>query len=206
MPLFEVIHVSAGVDFFVAVLIGIVMGVALEQGGFGNSRKMSAMFFFKDMTVFKVMFTAIAIAMTGMTFFRLIGVLNYDAVYLNPSIIVPGIIGGLIMGMGFVLGGYCPGTSFAGIVSLKYDAMFYMGGIFIGMFAFGETEVLWADVFHKDGAYSGFMGNRVTLDGFFHIPYWLVTIIVIVIAVAGMKWAESIEKKRGEIVQPNGIE
>ena len=37
--------------------------------------------------------------------------LDLDAIYVNPTWLVPAIVGGVIMGLGFILGGYCPGTS-----------------------------------------------------------------------------------------------
>ena len=39
--------------------IGFGFGAALEMGGFGDTRKLAGQFYFKDMTVLKVMFTGI---------------------------------------------------------------------------------------------------------------------------------------------------
>ena len=44
-------------------LIGFAFGFTLEMSGFGNSRKLAAQFYFTDLTVLKVMFTAIVTAM-----------------------------------------------------------------------------------------------------------------------------------------------
>jgi hypothetical protein len=107
------------------------------------------------------------------------------------------------MGFGFVIGGYCPGTSFVGLVSFKQDAIFYILGTLFGMFVFAETEILFAEFFRKEGALSGFLGPRVTLDAALGIPYWLVTIIIVVIALGAFYGAEWVENRRGEIVQPN---
>lgn len=184
-------------------LLGIGFGFALERAGFGNARKMGLLFYFRDFTVLKVMFTAIVVAMTGFTIFRAVGILNWEMVYLNPTVLWPGIVGGLIMGFGFVIGGYCPGTSFVGLVSFKQDAIFYILGTLFGMFVFAETEILFAEFFRKEGALSGFLGPRVTLDAALGIPYWLVTIIIVVIALGAFYGAEWVENRRGEIVQPN---
>lgn len=97
---------SLEISLLIGFLIGIGFGFFLERGGFGNSRKLALQFYFRDLTVFKVMFTAIVTAMTGMIFFNAFGWLDLDSIYINPTYLWPGIVGGLIMGAGFVIGGY----------------------------------------------------------------------------------------------------
>jgi len=46
----------------VFVAIGFGFGAVLEMGGFGDTRKLAGQFYFQDMTVLRVMFTAIAVA------------------------------------------------------------------------------------------------------------------------------------------------
>ena len=61
LPLTQMLgHYGAYVGFFI---IGISFGAVLEMAGFGNSRKLAAQFYFQDMTVLKVMFTGIVVAM-----------------------------------------------------------------------------------------------------------------------------------------------
>ena len=48
--------------YLVFFLIGSGFGVALELAGFGDSRRLAAQFYFKDMTVLKTMFTGIIVA------------------------------------------------------------------------------------------------------------------------------------------------
>ena len=99
------------VSLVIAFVIGISFGFWLERAGFGSARKLAAQFYLYDMTVLKVMFTAIITAMTGLLFFSLFGWIDLSLVYINPTFIWPQIIGGLVLGVGFVIGGYCPGTS-----------------------------------------------------------------------------------------------
>ena len=58
--------------------------------------------------------------------------------YINPTFLWSAIVGGIIMGFGFILGGYCPGTSMVGAVIGKIDAMFFVIGMMIGIFIFGS--------------------------------------------------------------------
>ena len=112
----------------VFVAIGFGFGAALEMGGFGDTRKLAGQFYFRDMTVLKVMFTGIVVAavlVAGATSF---GLLDMSRVWVNPTYLWPGIVGGLVMGVGFVVGGFCPGTSLVAASTLKVDGMFFLGG------------------------------------------------------------------------------
>src|SRR5512144_2707120 len=121
-------------------VIGFAFGFTLEMSGFGNSRKLAAQFYFTDLTVLKVMFTAIVTAMV-LTFGAVgLGILDFSQVWVNPTYLWAGILGGLIMGVGFIVGGFCPTTSLAATATGKIDGMFFVLGGFVGAFFFGETE------------------------------------------------------------------
>ena len=64
-PLEPFLSVSASNPWTYVVfgLIGFAFGFTLEMSGFGNSRKLAAQFYFTDLTVLKVMFTAIVTSM-----------------------------------------------------------------------------------------------------------------------------------------------
>lgn len=189
---------SNGIDYMFAFIIGIGFGWALESAGFGNSKKLAWQFYFRDLTVFKVMFTAIVTAMTGIIFMDSFGWLDVTNMGINATYLWPGIAGGLIMGAGFAVGGYCPGTSFTGLATLKIDAIFYITGALIGMFIFGEIEPLITPFF--SGEFSGNMGT-ITIYEFLGVSAGVVGFIVMLIALGGFLGAEWIEKKRGNIVK-----
>ena len=102
-------------DTLVYVLLGLTsgvgFGVVLELSGFGDSRRLSAQFYLRDMTVIKVMFTGIVVAAVLIHLASAFQLLDMSKVWINPTYLVPGIVGGLIMGVGFIVGGFCPGTS-----------------------------------------------------------------------------------------------
>jgi hypothetical protein len=179
-PLAVIGEWSDGTIWLVSFFLGIGFGFVLEQAGFGNSRKLALQFYFRDLTVFKVMFTAIATAMTGIVFLTAFGWLDID--------------GGLIMGIGFAVGGYCPGTSLVGLSTLKIDALFYLIGIFAGIFVFGETAPLIEPFF--SGEYSGFMG-RATIPQFIGVSSGVVGFFVVLMALGGFMGSEWLEKKFG---------
>jgi hypothetical protein len=92
--------------YVIYLIIGFAFGYTLEIAGFTNSTKLAAQFYFKDMTVLKVMFTAIIVAMVLVFGATAIGLLDYNLIWVNPTYLWPGIVGGLIMGVGFIIGGY----------------------------------------------------------------------------------------------------
>jgi len=116
-------------SLIVAFAIGIGFGFFLERAGFGSARKLTAQFYLTDLAVFKVMFTAIVTAMLGVTYLGWMGFLDLSQVTLVPTHLWPQIGGGLILGVGFVIGGYCPGTSVAAMATGRVDAVLYALGV-----------------------------------------------------------------------------
>src|SRR5512145_277020 len=117
--------------YLVFGVIGFFFGFVLEISGFGNSKKLAAQFYFKDLTVLKVMFTAIVVAMVLIFAASALGLLDYNVIWVNPTYLWPGIVGGLVMGVGFIVGGFCPGTSLVSAATGRLDGIFFtLGGLF----------------------------------------------------------------------------
>lgn len=178
------------IAFVIEFFIGIAFGVILERSGFGRSTKLAAQFYFTDLTVFKVMFTAIITAMMLLFFTNGFGWLNFDWVGVNETYLWSQLAGGLIMGVGFVIGGFCPGTSVVSAATGRIDGMFFLGGAFVSMFLWGETVDLWGD-FYKSAGYMG----RLTLDQVFNVSIGTVIFFIVVVALALFYGAEIVEKK-----------
>jgi len=162
--------------------IGFGFGAALEMGGFGDTRKLAGQFYFKDMTVLKVMFTGIVVAAVLVALATSFGLLDMSRVFVNPTYLWPGIVGGLIMGVGFVIGGFCPGTSLVAASTLKIDGMIFLVGALLGVWLFGETvgsfQSFWL---------SSYMG-RFTLPDWLGLPMGVSVLLVVVMALA-LFWA-----------------
>lgn len=120
-----------------AFIIGIGFGFVLEQAGFSSSRKLAGVFYGYDFVVLRVFFTAAVTAMLGLTFFNYFGWIDLGQLFILPTFLSSSIVGGLIMGLGFIIGGFCPGTGICAVSIGKIDAMFYILGIMIGIFIFG---------------------------------------------------------------------
>ncbi len=178
--------------YLVYLFIGIAFGATLEVAGFANARKLANQFYLKDMTVLKVMFTGIVTAMVLIFLASATGLLAFNDVYVPPTYLWPGILGGLIMGVGFILGGFCPGTSLVAVASLKVDGILFFLGTLVGVFLFGET-VGFFDTFY----FSSYMG-RFLLPEFLGISTGLTVLLVVLMALGAFWMAEKAEGAFGE--------
>jgi rhodanese-related sulfurtransferase len=163
------------------------------MSGFGDSRKLAAQFYFTELTVLKVMFTAIVTAMVLLFGAVGLGLLNFNQVWVNPTYLWSGILGGLIMGVGFIVGGFCPTTSLASASTGKIDGMLFMLGGFVGAFLFGETERFFTNWYNN----AGYLG-RLTLDQVFGIPVGWVVLLVVLMALFMFWGAEQLERIVGK--------
>jgi len=194
-PLPEFIAVSAANPWTYVLfgVIGFAFGFTLEMSGFGDSRKLAAQFYFTELTVLKVMFTAIVTAMVLLFGAVGLGILNFSQVWVNPTYLWSGLLGGLIMGVGFIVGGFCPTTSLASASTGKIDGMFFMLGGFVGAFLFGETEQYFTNWYNNAGYY-----GRVTLDQVFNLPVGVVVLLVVLMALFMFWGSEQLERIVGK--------
>jgi uncharacterized membrane protein YedE/YeeE len=187
-PFFKLGLFGDNVSLIVAFVTGIAFGFVLERAGFGNVRKLTAQFYFTDLSVFKVMFTAIVTAMVGLFYLAWMGILDLSLVYLTPTFIVPQAVGGLLLGFGFVIGGYCPGTSGAAVATGKIDAVVFILGIMAGIVVFAELFPL------IESFYNATPMGQITLPQLLNVPYGVVVFLVILMAVGGFAGATWVEK------------
>lgn len=174
------------------LVIGFLFGYTLEISGFNHAPTLAAQFYFKDLRVFKVFFTAIVIAMILIFGASALGLLDYNLIWVNPTYLWSGIVGGLIMGAGFILGGFCPGTSLVALATFKIDGIFFVLGGLVGIFLFGETVENFR--YFWNGSYFG----RLTLMDLFNLPAGVLVILVTAMAIFMLWGGEQLEKIFGE--------
>jgi hypothetical protein len=172
-----------------AFVIGLGFGFFLERAGLGDSRKLTAQFYGYDMTVFKVMFTAIITAMLGLFWLDRFGLIASEVLTPLQTYAVPQLIGGMIFGAGFIVGGFCPGTSCVALSLGRGDGWSFLGGMMIGMAAFHAGGESLANF-----AVSGSWGT-MSLAEVFGLSH-ATTVGIIVAGAIGAFWgAEWIERK-----------
>ncbi len=173
----------------VAFVIGIAFGFVLERAGFGSARKLVSQFYLDDMAVLKVMFTAIVVAMLGIWGLSAAGALDLSLVYFVPTHVVPEAVGGLLLGAGFVLGGWCPGTSLVGVVTGSLDALAFVGGLIVGTLLVGELDSVL-----RPFVDSGDLGT-LTLPEALHLPQGVVVFAIVAIALGAFAAAGWLERR-----------
>jgi hypothetical protein len=186
--------ISPSTNLLLAFLIGIGFGYVLESAGFSSSRKLVGIFYGYDTVVLKVFFTAGITAMLGLLFFSLFGWIDLDLIYVNPTFLWSTLFGGAIMGVGFIVGGFCPGTSICAASIGKIDAMVFLGGIFLGVFAFNEMYPL-VEGFYK----AKFLGTP-KLSSFLGISDGLMALAFTLMAMAAFWLGEYFEKKKKPVI------
>jgi hypothetical protein len=189
MAPFELTTWGVAAEPIAHVLLGTGFGFVLERAGFGSAKRLTNQFYLNDMTVLKVMFTAILTAMVLVMSFATFGLLDYDRLWVNPTYLGSGILGGLLFGVGFLVGGYCPGTALVSAATLKIDGLLFILGALGGILVFGYTEP-WLDGFWNDSGNYG----RLTLFDWLGLPMPVVVLLVIAVAVLVFAVAEWVER------------
>lgn len=188
-PISSLILMPEWLDLLIALLIGIGFGFSLEQAGFSSSRKLAGMFYGYDTTVIKVFFTAAIVALIGSQLLSYFGLLNLNQVFVNEFYVKSSIIGGVIMGAGFIMGGFCPGTGLSALSIGKIDAMVFFAGGLTGALLFAETFP-----FIQDLANSTYKGP-VKIHEALGISAGVFIFLLIIAAVA-MFWIAEVAEKR----------
>jgi len=176
---------------FAALGIGVAFGFTLERAGLGNAKKLAGQFYLTDLTVIKVMFTAIITAMLGVFWLGKFGVLDVSRVYVPETFLAPQIAGGLVFGVGFALAGLCPGTSCVAAATGRADGLMVMAGMFAGVLV---TGLAFAPLrrFYESTA----LGAR-TLPDVLKLSYGAAVFAVVLAAMATFVAAERMESRSG---------
>jgi rhodanese-related sulfurtransferase/uncharacterized membrane protein YedE/YeeE len=175
-PFFELGDLGPGAALIAAVAIGIAFGWTLERAGLGSAPKLAGQFYFADLTVFKVMFSAIVTAMLGAFWLGRLGMLDLGRVYVPETYLLPQVAGGLLFGIGFVIAGLCPGTSCVAAATGRGDGLLVMFGMFAGVLgtglAFGSISNFYASTAR----------GAITLPQLLGVPYGAVVFGVVAMA------------------------
>ena len=174
------------------LVCGVLFGYVLENAGFGSPCKLTAQFSMRDWSVFKVMFTAIVVAATGLYALELAGLLAIDNLFVPTSLVMASAVGGVLVGAGFAIGGYCPGASVVGFFSGRLDALVFIVGLLLGTWVFAG---LYGPAIEAVMS----MWEVETGDTFMDawgIPQWLL-IAILFAALIGVFYAGSWFERRG---------
>ena len=190
-PFDSLVAESRELGLFAGVLIGFAFGFVLERAGFGRANKLAAQFYFYDMTVFKVMFGAIVTAMLGLVVLSGLGLVELAALSdmaASPTFLWPMLAGGFLLGVGFIISGYCPGTSFVAAASGKVDGLLTVLGVIGGTLVYSELQQV-VQPFHVSGDF-----GHVYLYKLLGLPPAVLAMAVTAVAIAAFFGAEKVEQ------------
>ena len=198
-PFYELGRFGETASLVVALVLGVGFGWFLERGGMGNARKLAGQFYFTDFAVLKLMFSAILTAMLGLFWLSWAGLLDLSRVYVPETFIAPQLVGGLVFGVGFAAGGWCPGTSCVAAATGRRDGLALIAGMLTGVFAFSEA-------FPAVGAFADSTGRgALTLPQAFGLSYGVVVGLVVAAALGAFAGAEWLERRVERPARPAGM-
>jgi hypothetical protein len=189
-PFSETGLIGANGVLLAAPLIGFAFGWFLERGGLGSARKLSGQFYLADLTVFKVMFSALLTAALGAFWLNKLGLLDLDLVYLPETFVLPQALGGVLFGAGFLVAGLCPGTSCVAAAAGRLDGVAVIAGMLAGIVVF-NAGFDWIAGFYESTP----MGS-VTLMDLAGVSHGTGVAVLAFVALAGFVIAERIERWR----------
>ncbi len=174
--------IDGGWSFLVAFFIGVAFGLVMEGSGFSSSRKIVGLFYGYDFTVLRVFFTATFVAMMGLLYFNYLELIDLSMLYFPPTYLYSAILGGVIMGIGFIIGGFCPGTSVVASAIGRIDGMVFLLGIFIGITLFAEIFPMVKDIYTSHDLGKSRINEVLGLSkGVFAFFFVLIAIIAFII-------------------------
>ena len=176
-PLYPLGYISDFGMIVVAVILGFCFGYLVENTGFANAKNFTAAFYSTNWRVYEILFSAILTAMilTYLAFY--LGFLDISLVQLSTVHLGAQIVGGLILGAGVVIGGYCPGTDIAAAMTRKYDAWVYVIGVFAGILLYAEVYPYFSRFVLRWNL------GKMTLSDLFNVPYGVAAEIVVIVTV-----------------------
>lgn len=195
--------ISNEFNFIIALIVGLGFGFALEQAGFGSTKKLVGLFYGYDFTVLKVFLTGGVTAAVGVTVLNHLGLLDVSVIYVNPTFLWSALIGGAIMGAGFIIGGFCPGTSFVAAASGKIDGWAFIFGAGLGVFAFIESFPLIEKLYISDN-----LGSLLAFElmGVSREVFALLMVIVAIVAFIGVtKIEDKVNNKESQWLKPDMV-
>ncbi|HEX6749129.1 MAG TPA: YeeE/YedE thiosulfate transporter family protein [Longimicrobium sp.] len=173
----------------VALAIGAAFGWCLERAGLGSARKLAAQFYGRDLTVLKVMFSAIVTAALGVFWLSRLGVLDLARVYVPETHVLPQAVGGAVFGVGMVMGGLCPGTSCVAAAAGRRDGLAVVAGMLAGVLVFAEAFPLVQPLYESTPA------GVLTFPDLLHLGYGATVALVVAMALGAFAAAERIEAR-----------
>ena len=164
------------------LVTGILFGFFLQKGRVLRYDKQLGALRLMDMTIVKFMLSTVLVGMVGVYILKDLGLVKLSV---KPTNLGPNIIGGLIFGAGWGLLGYCPGTSAGALGEGRWDSLWGILGMLVGVAVYAEVyPALKASILTW-----GKLG-KITLPQVLGVNHWIIVPIFIVGALVLFGWFE----------------
>lgn len=155
------------------LICGALFGYVLQRSGLGNGCRLTAQLRLQDWTVFNVMFTAIVVCAGGLYVLELFGWIVPSQIFVPTTYLWATLLGGVLIGAGMAVGGYCPGTSVVGAAAGRIDGLVFFLGLVLGVVFFAGMYNPIAPLM------TAAAGPRAqTLSQLLGLPVWLVLLML----------------------------
>jgi uncharacterized membrane protein YedE/YeeE len=161
-----------------ALLVGIAMGALIQRVGASSPRMILASLRLENLSIIKFMATTIAVGTVAVYLLGLWMPMHFD---IKPTYVVGVLVGGLIFGTGFAVGGYCPGTCVVGIGEGRRDAFAALLGGITGALVFTLVYTLIQGTLIAPLDY-----GKITLASVMHAPAIVVSIALAAVLLAAV--------------------
>lgn len=164
------------------LITGILFGLIMQKSGILTYEKQIGALRLIDMTVFKVMLSAIIVGAIGIYFFKDIGVIKLS---LKGTSIGAQVTGGLIFGVGWALLGYCPGIAAGALGEGHVDVfwgilgMLFGGAVYAIIYPFMKKYII---------SIGGF--GKISLPQILGINHWIVIVVFSILTVVLFRFFE----------------
>ncbi|MCP5404871.1 MAG: YeeE/YedE family protein [Pseudomonadaceae bacterium] len=157
-------------EMILPVVLGVAFGFMLDRVGATNPNYIMGMLRLSNLHLAKVILLAIAVASTLLMAGLSLGLVDVGHMSVKATYIGV-VIGGALLGLGFALAGYCPGTGWTALATGRKDALWFVLGGLLGAAAYASSHAWWK----ASGLLDGWLGGKVTLgaiDGSAFAAVW----------------------------------
>lgn len=145
-------------EIFLAIVIGLAFGAALDRVGATNPNRIIGMLNLTDLRLMKTIFLAIGIGAVLTFAGQMAGLVDVGHMSVKTAHLGV-LLGGLIFGAGFAVAGYCPGTGLAAAATGRRDALSFVFGGLVGAGVYTAVH----EAVAATGALAPWVGGKTTL-------------------------------------------